>query len=231
MKGIVPLLILLLTASAWADWKIDFSRRRQELKEREGMFSRSYQKAYKQKEFNKELPSADRRVRSYRGVSSSRSPQSLSGDSSSRRGPASLDSQYTIVPRQDEAGFLNGLLDRQAPAQEVVIMHTRDGFFPTNVQIYKNRRYKVHVVNVHESNKNVSFMMDSFSQHHGTYFGKPVSFVIEPRQEGLFPFQCPETAAQGHLVVTETSSPVPSPMEALKERRPSAATSLIDVER
>jgi len=191
MRSLLFLALLFIVQSATAGWKLDFSRRRAEIKEREKWQSHSY----KNRKMNK---------RSVRGI-------------------ASLDEQYTTVPKKEEAAFLENILDRQAPAQEIVIMHTNDGFFPKNMQIYKNRRYKVHVVNVADSNKNVSFMLDSFSQHHGTYFGKPVSFTVEPRQEGLFPFQCPETGAKGNLVVTHSSEPIPSPLKGLKERKPTAS--------
>ena len=120
-----------LTHSAVAEWKVDFSRRRKEIKERENLHSRSYRRS--------QLPSSRQ----------------------GKRGIASLDDKFTVVPKKEEAPFLEGILERQAPAQEIVIMHTKDGFFPANVQIYKDRRYKVHVVNVHQKSKNVSFMMDS----------------------------------------------------------------------
>ena len=206
MRILQILILLLVSQAVFAEWKVDFSRRREEIKEREGFHSRSYKKAKK-------------------GLSSQ--PYG-----SSKRGIASLDDRFTVVPKKEEAPYLEGILERQAPAQEIVIMHTKGGFFPANVQIYKDRRYKVHVVNVHKGSKNVSFMLDSFSQHHGTFFGEPVSFTIEPRQEGLFGFQCPETAAKGNLVVTSSSDLIPSPTaDAFKKRKPTAASRPFNVER
>ena len=65
-------------------------------------------------------------------------------------------------------------------------------------------------------------MLDAFSEHHGTYFGDEVVFEIEPRKEGLFSFQCPETLAKGKFVVYASDVPVESPLESIKLRRPAS---------
>jgi cupin superfamily acireductone dioxygenase involved in methionine salvage len=86
----------------------------------------------------------------------------------------------------------------------------------------RGQRYRMHVVNVNESKKNLSFMMDAFSEHHGTYFGKEVVFEIEPRKEGLFTFHCPETQERGQIVVYASDAPVESPLESIRLRRPAS---------
>ena len=63
-------------------------------------------------------------------------------------------------------------------------------------------------MNVNEDKKNVSFMLDAFGQHHATYFGKIKSFDLDPTTEGIFDFQCPETSAQGKLVIFGTQPKV-----------------------
>jgi hypothetical protein len=60
---------------------------------------------------------------------------------------------------------------------------------------------------VNEKEKNVSFVLDSFSEHHATYYGKIKTFTIRPQKEGVFKFVSPETAAQGKLVVFPASGP------------------------
>jgi hypothetical protein len=35
-----------------------------------------------------------------------------------------------------------------------------------------------------------------------TYFGREKSFNISPKADGIFSFQCPETAQQGRIIVT-----------------------------
>ena len=55
---------------------------------------------------------------------------------------------------------------------------------------------------MNEKEKNVSFILDAFSEHHGTFYGQPKEFNIIPKAEGIFSFQCPETAKQGKIVVT-----------------------------
>ena len=94
------------------------------------------------------------------------------------------------------------------PIQEIVVLNTGKGFVPATLRVRKGMRYKVHVVNVNEDAKNVSFVMDSFSEHHATYYGKIKTFHINPKKEGVYSFQCPETSAQGRLVVHEAQSSV-----------------------
>lgn len=80
-------------------------------------------------------------------------------------------------------------------------MNTDKGFVPATVRVKSGMNYRVHVVNINEDNKNISFVMDAFSEHHATYFGSLKTFNIRPKQQGVFTFQCPETSAQGKLVV------------------------------
>jgi len=126
------------------------------------------------------------------------------------------------IASEDKKSFLDMVFERQAPQQEIVIMHSEKGFSPNILQVKKDQRYKVHVVNVDEKTKNVSFMLDAFSQHHGTFFGKPVSFIIEPRKEGMYQFLCPETAAKGRLVVTGLKNPVVDPLQGVELRQPAS---------
>jgi hypothetical protein len=90
--------------------------------------------------------------------------------------------------------------------QEIVILNTEAGFIPNTVRVREGESYKIHVVNVNEKEKNVSFVMDSFSEHHATYFGKMRSFVMSPKKEGIYSFVCPETSAQGRVVVHAVSA-------------------------
>lgn len=85
--------------------------------------------------------------------------------------------------------------------QEFVILNTAHGFIPSNVRIHKGLHYIVHIVNVNEDKKNVSFMLDAFNQHYATYFGQIKSFNLDPDKEGIFDFQCPETNSAGKLIV------------------------------
>ncbi len=126
------------------------------------------------------------------------------------------------VYQEEKKTVLDMLTDREAPSQDLVIINTPEGFRPELIQVKRNQRYRVHVVNINKNQKNLSFMMDAFSQHHGTYFGDQVVFEIEPRREGLFDFQCPETSAKGQMVVYATDTPVESPLESIELRRPAS---------
>ncbi len=100
-----------------------------------------------------------------------------------------------------ERTVLDALFDPGEPTQELVILNTEKGFLPPTVRARKGGKYLVHVVNVNEKEKNVSFVLDGFSEHHSTFYGKVKSFRLEPRKEGVFSFNCPETSAEGRLVI------------------------------
>jgi plastocyanin len=87
------------------------------------------------------------------------------------------------------------------PTKEIVILNTESGFIPDKIRVKKGEAYKVHIVNLNMKEKNVSFLMDSFTQSHNTVYGIRKSFNIEPQVEGIFSYQCPETGIQGQLVV------------------------------
>lgn len=115
--------------------------------------------------------------------------------------------------------FIAGLFDSSEPAQEIVILNTETGFVPTTVRVRQNGVYRLHVVNVNEREKNVSFVLDAFSEHHATYFGKIKTFEISPKRNGVFRFVSPETSAQGRLVVYPAAEPTPGSPEV---RQPAA---------
>jgi hypothetical protein len=100
-----------------------------------------------------------------------------------------------------EPGFFDSLFQSGEVAQEIVVLNTEKGFIPSTIRVKRGLNYQIHVVNVNEKEKNVSFVLDSFSEHHATYYGKIKSFTIRPQKDGVFKFVSPETSAQGKLVV------------------------------
>lgn len=111
------------------------------------------------------------------------------------RGPASVEAE-----KQDKA-WLDGLFQTMDPAQEIVILNTDKGFVPETLKLKKGKTYKIHVVNVNEKEKNTSFVLDAFSENHGTFFGQPKTFQLAPKADGIFSFLCPETSKQGRIIV------------------------------
>lgn len=107
----------------------------------------------------------------------------------------------TPASNSDEKTFFDALFESGEPMQELVILNTDKGFLPPMVRLRKGGKYLVHVVNVNEKEKNISFVLDGFSEHHSTFYGKVKSFRIEPKKEGVFSFNCPETSIEGRLVV------------------------------
>lgn len=117
-------------------------------------------------------------------------------------GPTNVDMTNRKVESRDGQSLLTGIFSSSLePTQEVVILNTDKGFVPETLNLKAGQSYKIHVVNVNEKEKNASFILDAFSEHHGTFFGQPKTFEIAPRMEGIFSFQCPETAKQGRIVV------------------------------
>lgn len=106
------------------------------------------------------------------------------------------------APAPSDDGFFATLFQSGDVAQEIVVLNTERGFVPSTIRVRRGLNYKINVVNVNERERNVSFVLDSFSEHHGTYYGKIKSFVIRPQKEGVYKFISPETSAQGKLVVT-----------------------------
>lgn len=95
------------------------------------------------------------------------------------------------------------------PKQDIVILNTEKGFVPNTLRVKKGERYTVHVVNVNKKNKNISFVMDYFGEHHGTFYGDVKTFVLKTDQEGVYSFQCPETSFEGQMVVYRDGNEVP----------------------
>jgi plastocyanin len=93
------------------------------------------------------------------------------------------------------------------PSNQIVILNTETGFVPDKIRVKKGEAYKIHVVNINMRDKNVSFIMDSFTQSHNTVFAQSKTFNIEPQVEGIYSYQCPETGVQGQLIVVDDQKP------------------------
>ncbi|HWU42459.1 MAG TPA: cupredoxin domain-containing protein [Bdellovibrio sp.] len=109
---------------------------------------------------------------------------------------------------QEEASVsvLNKVFDSVEPTQDIVIMNTDKGFVPDTIRLKKGNNYRVHVVNVNNKEKNVSFVLDAFSEHHNTVFGEQKVFNVTPKTDGIFSYQCPETAVQGKFIIYSDAS-------------------------
>ena len=120
----------------------------------------------------------------------------------SRRTKELRHSEYsTPTNAKTEKSMFEHIFESSTPVQDVVLLNTDKGFMPANFRVRQGVSYRVHVVNINKKARNVSFIMDAFSEHHATYYGKLKSFTITPKKEGIYTFQCPETSAQGRLVV------------------------------
>ncbi len=136
----------------------------------------------------------------------------------SRRAKDLKDYQRSMpIATEKESSLFESIFEPAAPLQEIVIMNTDKGFVPATLRVRAGLRYRVHIVNINESEKNISFVMDSFSEHHSTYFGKIKTFVIQPKKQGVYSFQCPETSAQGRLVVVPRASASQARVPASRE--------------
>lgn len=110
------------------------------------------------------------------------------------RTPASLKDEK-------EPGLFESVFEASGPTQEIVVMNTEHGFVPETIKLKKGHNYKFHIVNVNEKNKNVSFSFEAFAENHNTLFGRPKTFQINPKLEGVFSFNCPETEIKGKVII------------------------------
>lgn len=133
----------------------------------------------------------------------------------SSRLPASIteENQLTTEKPSLVTGFLSQTLE---PSAEIVVLLTENGFVPETVRVRKGQAYQFHIVNVNSKVKNASFMMDSFSEHHGTFFGEQKTFTIQPKIDGVFSFVSPESGVQGRLVVYSSD-------DSIKSRTPASS--------
>ncbi len=121
-----------------------------------------------------------------------------------QRMPATTNMDTTSSAKND-ADILEALkkvVNPVEPSQEIVILQTEKGFVPEMIHLKKGDVYKVHVVNLNLKEKNVSFVMDAFSQTHNTVYGLMKTFTIQPKIEGVYSFQSPETGFLGKVVIT-----------------------------
>jgi plastocyanin len=105
------------------------------------------------------------------------------------------------IQEDQSATILNKVFESVEPTQDIVIMNTEKGFIPDTVRLRKGNNYRVHIVNVNGKEKNVSFVLDAFSEHHNTVFGEEKTFYVTPKTDGIFSYQCPETAVQGKFII------------------------------
>lgn len=159
-----------LTAAA-EGWKVDFSRRNQEIRKQD-----------------------------------MRAPASS--------GEMPVEATLTSPNAEPKPTFFESLFQPGDIAQEIVVLNTDKGFVPSTIRVKKGLNYQIHIVNVNDKEKNVSFVLDSFSEHHATFYGKIKTFVIRPQKEGVFKFVSPETSAQGKLVVFPDSGSSRMPASA-----------------
>ncbi len=119
--------------------------------------------------------------------------------------------------KSEEKSLIDRVFEASLPTQDIVVINTEQGFIPSTVRVKEGSQYRIIIVNVNEKARNVSFVLDSFSEHHATFYGKVKSFYITPKKEGVYSFISPETSAQGRLVVYPGPGPATSTTEALPE--------------
>ncbi len=124
-----------------------------------------------------------------------------------------------MAAEEKKQGPLEQIFDKEMPKEEVVIANTDKGFVPNVLRLKKDQIYQVSVVNVNKNKKNVSFMLDAFAEHHGTYFGDVVTFTVKPQKEGLFQFYCPEAEFIGKVLVYGPEDQL-QPVPAIQVRQP-----------
>lgn len=112
-----------------------------------------------------------------------------------------VDQSVRSIQSAETTRVFESMFEPAGATQDIVILNTDKGFVPETITLRKNQVYRFHIVNVNEKNKNVSFKFDAFSENHNTIFGKPKEFQVQPKQDGVFSFHCPETETKGKVVI------------------------------
>lgn len=120
-----------------------------------------------------------------------------------KRSPASVDVKDSVLG-------LSALVEPMLPVQDVVIMNTATGFVPDTLHLRRGQNYRLHVVNINEQKRNVSFILDDFAESHATPYATEKSFEIKPQKIGEFIFHSPETSYRGRLVVVDPAPRAPA---------------------
>ncbi len=112
------------------------------------------------------------------------------------------------APGQNHAqpGFFETLFQSADISQEIVVLNTEKGFVPNTIRVRKGLNYQIHIVNVNEKEKNVSFVLDSFSEHQRHLLRKNQKLRDPATKRRRVPLRQSETSAQGKLVVSPTAS-------------------------
>ncbi len=122
----------------------------------------------------------------------------------------------SVDPKKQDSELLQALktaVNPVTPSQDIVIIQNEKGFVPDQLNLKKGEVYQIHIVNLNSKEKNVSFLMDSFSQSHNTVFGVTKTFKIQPQVEGVFSYQSPETGVSGKVVVVPETTRKPANRE------------------
>lgn len=135
------------------------------------------------------------------------------------RMPASVSKVDPLAEEKESRGSFEVLeaikrsITPEAPSEKIVIAQTEDGFVPNTIHLLKGKVYEISVVNLNSKEKNVSFLMDSFSQSHNTVFGVMKTFKISPNVEGVFSYQSPETGFSGKAVIIDSKKDIKSDVQ------------------
>ncbi len=118
--------------------------------------------------------------------------------------PVSNPGSSPLVTPESSNALIQKIIEPLETQSDIVVLVTEKGFVPSSLRLRKNGSYRFHVVNVNGKEKNVSFIVDAFSEHHSTYFGEDKGFTLNPKVDGIFSYQCPELGIQGQIVVLPT---------------------------
>ena len=110
-------------------------------------------------------------------------------------------------PSNEVVEAIKNIVNPIVPSQDIVIVQNENGFVPSTIQLKKDEVYQIYILNLNSKEKNTSFLLESFDQSHATFFGVMKSFKINPKMDGVFSYQSPETGAEGKIVVVDGRKP------------------------
>ncbi len=108
-----------------------------------------------------------------------------------------------LSPQLSSQSLLERVFTPPSEVREIAVLLTEAGFVPQTVYLRKGTTCVLHIVNLHPREKNISVVIDAFTENHFLPFGVPKRIELQVKADGVFSFQTPELGSVGRLVVVD----------------------------
>jgi|GEM_PF-5798791 len=128
------------------------------------------------------------------------------------RQPATSQDSVTVTIDDSTAvnqEWLNEVFQGPREVQQIVVLHTQEGFLPKQVMMNTSTRYELILVNVHPSQKLASYFLDDMGvQEESMPFGEVKKIILVPKKAGVYSLYSPESGWDAQVVVIDLAKPL-----------------------